>query len=72
MSMTYAQAITALKTQATTAKAAIATGLDGLTDVAGATPAEATELTALVQQLTSLFPILFRVEAMAVPVQSNS
>ena len=69
--MTYAQAITDLKTQAGTAKAAIASGLDDLTDVSGATPAEAGEITSLVQQLTSLLPVLLKVEAMAVPTATT-
>lgn len=72
MSMTYTQAITDLKTQAGTAKSAVASGLDDLTDVAGATPAEAQEITSLVQQLTSLLPILLKVEAMQVPTTPAS
>lgn len=72
MSMTYTQAITDLKTQAATAKAAVASGLDDLSDVAGATPAEAQEITTLIQQLTSLFPVLLKVEAMPVPTTPTS
>ena len=65
--MTYAEAITALKGSATTAKGAIADGLEDVTSVTGATPQQATELTSIAQQLTSLLPTVMRIEAMPTP-----
>lgn len=65
--MTFAEAITALKGTATTAKGAIADGLEDVTSVTGATPQQASELTGYAQQLTSLLPIVMKLEAIETP-----
>lgn len=65
--MTYAAAITDLKTQMTDAKAALSASLTDLASVENADPKVAAEITNLMRDVSGLMPTVLRLEALPVP-----
>ena len=65
--MTYADAITNMKQQVSTAKTAVAGALASLYSVNGITSAQANELNNIISALNAIAPNLIRLEAITTP-----
>lgn len=68
--MTYASAIADMKLKVGAAKTSVANAIASLYSVDSATPAQATELNGLLQQLTTASAILVRLGATPTPTTS--
>ena len=68
--MTYASSISAMKQKGGAAKTSVATSISSLYSVESATPAQATDLNGLLQQLNTASAILVRLEATPTPTVS--
>ena len=68
--MTYASAISDMKQNVGAAKTSVATAIASLYSVDSATPAQATDLNGLLQQLNTASAILVRLEAPPTPTVS--